>query len=160
MTAGKNLKTAIKDGYRNAYSAIFDAQITTFLTGLILFFFGTGPIKGFATTLVIGILTSLFSAIILTRLMYEAHADQEARSITFDTRITRNAFKNTKIDFLGKRKIFYIISGLVILAGVASLATKGLDLGVDFSGGRNYVIAFQSGCGNPRDSEQPGSGFR
>jgi len=141
LNAGKNLKTAIKDGYRNAYSAIFDAQITTFLTGLILFFFGTGPIKGFATTLVIGILTSLFSAIILTRLMYERMLTKD-KDITFDTKITRNAFKNMKIDFLGIRKIAYIFSILIILGGVASLATKGLNLGVDFSGGRNYVIAF------------------
>ena len=141
LAAGKNLKTAIKDGYRNAYSAIFDAQITTFLTGLILFFFGTGPIKGFATTLVIGILTSLFSAIILTRLMYERML-AKGINITFDTRISRNAFKNTKIDFLGKRKIFYIISGLIIAGGIASLATKGLNTGVDFTGGRNYVIVF------------------
>ena len=141
LAAGKNLKTAIKDGYRNAYSAIFDAQITTFLTGLILFFFGTGPIKGFATTLVIGILTSLFSAIILTRLMYERML-AKGNNITFDTKISRNAFKNTKIDFLGKRKIFYIISGLIIAGGIASLATKGLNTGVDFTGGRNYVIVF------------------
>jgi len=142
LTAGKNLKTAIKDGYRNAYSAIFDAQITTFLTGLILFFFGTGPIKGFATTLVIGILTSLFSAIILTRLIYENMLTR-GRSITFDTRLTRNAFKNTKIDFLGSRRVFYLISAGVILAGALSLATKGLNLGVDFSGGRNYVVTFR-----------------
>jgi len=141
LAAGKNLKTAIKDGYRNAYSAIFDAQITTFLTGLILFFFGTGPIKGFATTLVIGILTSLFTAIILTRLMYERML-AKGNNITFDTKISRNAFKNTKIDFLGKRKIFYVISSLIILGGIASLAIKGLDTGVDFTGGRNYVIAF------------------
>ena len=141
INAGKNLKTAIKDGYNNAYSAIFDSQITTFLTGLILFFFGTGPIKGFATTLVIGILTSLFSAIILTRLMYERMLSK-GKTITFDTKLTRNFFKNTKIDFLGKRKIFYVISSVVILAGVASLATRGLNLGVDFTGGRNYVIAF------------------
>jgi SecD/SecF fusion protein len=141
LAAGKNLKTAIKDGYKNAYSAIFDAQITTFLTGLILFFFGTGPIKGFATTLVIGIITSLFSAIILTRMMYERMLTK-GKNITFDTKITRNAFRNAKIDFLGKRKIFYVISSLIILGGIASLATKGLNLGVDFSGGRNYVIAF------------------
>jgi len=141
LNAGKNMKTAIKDGYKNAYSAIFDAQITTFLTGLILFFFGTGPIKGFATTLVIGILTSLFSGIILTRLMYERMLTK-GRSITFDTKLTRNAFKNAKIDFLGRRKAFYIVSALIILGGVASLATRGLNLGVDFSGGRNYVIAF------------------
>jgi len=141
LAAGKNLKTAIKDGYRNAYSAIFDAQITTFLTGLILFFFGTGPIKGFATTLVIGILTSLFSAIILTRLMYERML-AKGNNITFDTKISRNAFKNTKVDFLGKRKIFYVVSGIVITLGIVSLVTKGLNTGVDFTGGRNYVIAF------------------
>jgi len=141
LAAGKNLKTAIKDGYRNAYSAIFDAQITTFLTGLILFFFGTGPIKGFATTLVIGILTSLFSAIILTRLMYERML-AKGNNITFDTKVSRGAFKNTKIDFLGKRKIFYAISALIIAGGIVSLVTKGLNTGVDFTGGRNYVIAF------------------
>jgi len=141
LAAGKNLKTAVKDGYKNAYSAIFDAQITTFLTGLILFFFGTGPIKGFATTLVIGILTSLFSAIILTRLIYERMLAKSGK-ITFDTKISRNAFKNTKVDFLVKRKVFYVISALIIVGGIASLATKGLNLGVDFSGGRNYVIAF------------------
>ncbi len=141
LAAGKNLKTAIKDGYKNAYSAIFDAQITTFLTGLILFFFGTGPIKGFATTLVIGILTSLFSAIILTRLMYERMLDKN-KKITFDTKISRGAFKNVNIDFIGKRKIFYVISSVLILGGIVSLATKGLNTGVDFTGGRNYVIAF------------------
>jgi len=141
LAAGKNLKTAIKDGYKNAYSAIFDAQITTFLTGLILFFFGTGPIKGFATTLVIGILTSLFSAIVLTRLMYERMLDKNA-NITFDTKISRGAFKNTRINFIGKRKIFYVVSGVLILGGIVSLATKGLNTGVDFTGGRNYVIAF------------------
>jgi len=142
LAAGKNLKTAVKDGYRNAYSAIFDAQITTFLTGLILFFFGTGPIKGFATTLVIGILTSLFSAIILTRLVYERMLTK-GKGITFDTKVSRGLFKNTKIDFLGKRKIFYVVSGVIIAAGIGSLATKGLNLGVDFSGGRNYVVAFK-----------------
>ncbi|MGM0472890.1 MAG: protein translocase subunit SecDF [Bacteroidota bacterium] len=141
LAAGKNLKTALKDGYRNAYSAIFDAQITTFLTGLILFFFGTGPIKGFATTLVIGILTSLFSAIILTRLIYEWMLSR-GKTITFDTALTRNAFKNTKVDFLGRRRVFYLISIVIILAGGVSLATKGLNLGVDFSGGRNYVVTF------------------
>ncbi len=142
LAAGKNLKTAVKDGYRNAYSAIFDAQLTTFMVGLILFFFGSGPIKGFATTLVIGILTSLFSAIVLTRLIYERMLEKNIK-LTFDTRISRNAFKNTRIDFLGKRKLFYLISGVIILAGVVSLATKGLNLGVDFSGGRNYVITFK-----------------
>ncbi len=148
LAAGKNMKTAIKDGYRNAYSAIFDAQLTTFLTGLILFFFGTGPIKGFATTLVIGILTSLFSGIILTRLIYERML-AKGRKITFDTKLTRNAFKNANIDFLGKRKIFYVISGVIILLGIVSLATRGLNLGVDFSGGRNYVVTFKQEVETP-----------
>ncbi|MGW8315273.1 MAG: protein translocase subunit SecDF [Bacteroidales bacterium] len=141
LASGKNLKTALKDGYRNAYSAIFDAQLTTLLIGLILFFFGTGPIKGFATTLVIGILTSLFSAIILTRLIFERMLTK-GREITFDTKLTRNAFKNANIDFLGKRRTFYVLSGIVIVAGIVSLSTRGLNLGVDFSGGRNYVVTF------------------
>lgn len=142
LAAGKGKKAALKDGYRNAYSAIIDANVTTFLTGLILFFFGTGPIKGFATTLVIGILTSLFSAVILTRLIYERWLEK-GRTLTFDTKLTRNAFKNAKIDFLGKRKLFYVISGVIIAGGIASLALKGLNGGVDFTGGRNYVIEFK-----------------
>jgi SecD/SecF fusion protein len=142
LAAGKTKKAAIKDGYRNAYSAIIDANVTTFLTGLILFFFGTGPIKGFATTLVIGILTSLFSAIFLTRLTYERWL-AKGRKLTFDTKLTRNAFRNTKIDFLGKRKIFYIISGSMVALGIFSIVTRGLNGGVDFTGGRNYVIEFK-----------------
>jgi SecD/SecF fusion protein len=142
LAAGKGKKAALKDGYRNAYSAIIDANVTTFLTGLILFFFGTGPIKGFATTLVIGILTSLFSAVILTRLVYERWLDK-GRTLTFATKLTENAFKNLNIDFLAKRKVFYIISGIIIAGGIVSLATKGLNGGVDFTGGRNYVIEFK-----------------
>ena len=158
LASGKNLKVAIKDGYRNAYSAIFDAQLTTFLTGLILFFFGTGPIKGFATTLVIGILTSLFSAIVLTRLVYE-RMQAKGRDITFDTKLTRGWFQNTKIDFLGKRKIFYAISGVVIILGIASLALRGLNLGVDFSGGRNYVINFKQDVETQEVQDQLAAAF-
>ncbi|MFC2080433.1 protein translocase subunit SecD, partial [Bacteroidota bacterium] len=142
LAAGKGMKAAIKDGYRNAYSAIIDANVTTFLTGLILFFFGTGPIKGFATTLVIGILTSLFSAVILTRLVYESQLAR-GRKLTFSTKLTENAFNNLGVDFLGRRKVFYMISGLIIAGGIASLAIKGLNGGVDFTGGRNYVIEFK-----------------
>ena len=142
LAAGKGKKAALKDGYRNAYSAIIDANVTTFLTGLILFFFGTGPIKGFATTLVIGILTSLFSAVILTRLVYERWLEK-GRTLTFATKLTENAFKNLNIDFLAKRKLFYVISGLIVAGGIVSLATKGLNGGVDFTGGRNYVIEFK-----------------
>jgi len=142
LAAGKGKKAAIKDGYKNAYSAIIDANVTTFLTGLILFFFGTGPIKGFATTLVIGILTSLFSAVILTRLVYERWLEKGYK-LTFSTKLTENAFKNLNIDFLGKRKTFYVISGVIIAVGIGSLVTKGLNGGVDFTGGRNYVIEFK-----------------
>ncbi|MEX2369719.1 MAG: protein translocase subunit SecDF [Bacteroidales bacterium] len=142
LAAGKGKKAAIKDGYRNAYSAIIDANVTTFLTALILFFFGTGPIKGFATTLVIGILTSLFTAVILTRLVYERYLEKGWK-LTFSTKLTENAFQNTKIQFLEKRKIFYLISGVIIAAGITSLAVKGLNGGVDFTGGRNYVIEFK-----------------
>jgi len=142
LAAGKGIKLAVKDGYRNAYSAIIDGNVTTFLTGLILFFFGTGPIKGFATTLVIGILTSLFTAVILTRIIYEKWLDKN-RTLTFSTRFTENAFKNAKVDFIGLRKVAYVISGILIILSIASLATRGLSKGVDFSGGRNYVISFK-----------------
>ncbi len=142
LAAGKGMKAAIKDGYRNAYSAIIDANVTTFLTALILYFVGTGPIKGFATTLVIGIITSLFSAVILTRLIYERMLRKNSK-LTFSTKYTENAFKNTKIDFIGKRKLFYAISGLMIALSIGSLAVRGLNGGVDFTGGRNYVISFK-----------------
>ena len=142
LAAGKGIKAAIKDGYKNAYSAIIDANVTTFLTALILFFFGTGPIKGFATTLVIGILTSLFSAVILTRLVYERYLEKGWK-LTFSTRLTENILVNPKFDFLGKRKIAYIVSGIIIAGGILSLTFKGLNGGVDFTGGRNYVIEFK-----------------
>jgi len=142
ITAGKGMKMAIKDGYKNARSAIIDANVTTLLTGVILLIFGTGPIKGFATTLVIGILTSLFSAIFLTRLIYERMLTKN-RVITFSTKMTDNAFKNLNIPFLAKRRIFYVISGIIVTLGLVSLLTRGLNQGVDFTGGRTYVIRFE-----------------
>ena len=141
VAAGKGLKMAIKDGYKNARSAIIDANVTTLLTGIILLVFGTGPIKGFATTLVIGILTSLFSAIFITRLIYERMLTKN-RKLTFATRLTENAFKNLNIPFLSRRKLFYMISGIIVLAAVVSLFTRGLNQGVDFTGGRTYVVRF------------------
>lgn len=141
LAAGKGMKLAVADGYKNAYSAIIDANVTTLLTGVILYLFGTGPIKGFATTLVIGILTSLFSAIFITRLIYETMLKKN-KIITFDTKLTKNAFKNLNIDFIGKRKTFYIISSAVVLIGVGSLFVRGLNQGVDFTGGRNFVVEF------------------
>lgn len=142
LAAGKGSRLALSDGYKNAFSAIIDANVTTFLTALILYVFGTGPIKGFATTLLIGIATSLFAAIFLTRLVYEWMLDRNMK-ITFDTSITRNAFKNANIQFIAKRKIFYIISGLIVVLGIASLATRGLNPGVDFAGGRSFVVRFE-----------------
>lgn len=143
LAAGKGVKLAVKEGYKNAYSAIIDANVTTLLTAVILYSFGTGPIKGFATTLLIGILTSLFTAIFLTRLVFEWYLKRN-KKIVFGTKLTNNAFKNTKIKFLEKRKIFYVISGVIIIAGLASLFTRGLDPGVDFTGGRTYVVRFEN----------------
>jgi SecD/SecF fusion protein len=142
IVAGKGIKLAIADGYKNARSAIIDANVTTLLTGVILLVFGTGPIKGFATTLVIGILTSLFSAIFITRLIYERMLTKQ-RKLTFATRITQNAFKNTNVQFIGNRKVFYVVSAAIVAVGIFSLVTRGLNQGIDFTGGRTYVVQFQ-----------------
>jgi len=142
LAAGKGIKLAIKDGYKNAYSAILDANVTTFLSALVLYVLGTGPIKGFATTLLIGIVTSVFTAIFITRLIFEWYLKNN-RPITYDTKLTRNAFKNTAVKFIEKRKTFYVISSLVILVGIASLFVRGLNQGVDFSGGRDYIVRFE-----------------
>lgn len=141
MAQGKGMKLAITDGYKQAYSAIIDANVTTLLTGIILATFGTGPIQGFATTLIIGIVTSLFCAIFITRLIFERMLEKKS-DITFDTKLTRNAFKNTNIDFIGKRKLFYVISSVAIIVSIISISTKHFDLGIDFKGGRNYDIKF------------------
>ncbi len=141
VTAGKGVRLAVTDGYKNAFSAIIDSNVTTFLTGLILFVFGTGPIKGFATTLMIGIATSFFSAIFITRLIFERMLDSKA-DLKFGTKLTEGFLKSTKVKFLEKKNMFFIISGIAILVSVGSLATHGLKMGIDFSGGRNYVIRF------------------
>ena len=142
LQAGKGIKLAVADGYKNAYSAIIDANVTTLLTGIILYIFGTGPIKGFATTLVIGILTSLFAAIFLTRLIF-LWCLKKNYKLTFSTKLTEGAFKNTKINFIKNRKTFYVISGLIILIGIVSLLSKGLNYGIDFKGGRTYIVRFK-----------------
>lgn len=141
LRAGKGLKLAISDGYKNAYSSIIDANITTLLTGIILFTFGTGPIRGFASTLIIGILTSLFCAIFITRLVYERMLDRK-RNIKFSTKLTESVFSKANVPFIAKRKTFYIISSVIILIGIGSLFTRGLNLGIDFSGGRSYQVRF------------------
>ncbi len=141
MLSGKGVKLAVTEGYKNAFSAIIDSNVTTFLTGLILFLFGTGPIKGFATTLMIGIATSFFSAIFITRLIFERMLDKDSK-LKFSTKLTEGFLRNTKIKFLEKKKIFFVVSGSFILIGLISLATQGLKSGIDFSGGRTYVVRF------------------
>ncbi len=141
LRAGKGLKLAISDGYKNAYSAIIDGQVTTLLTGIVLYVFGSGPIKGFATTLIIGILTSLFSAIFLTRLIFEWRLKSN-RKILFSSSFTENWLRHTAIKFLEKRRVAYIISGAFILISVGSLFVRGLNYGIDFKGGRTYVVRF------------------
>ena len=147
LSNGKGLRLAIEDGYNNAYSSIIDANVTTLLTGIILYTFGTGPIKGFATTLIIGILTSLFAAIFITRLVISYRLNK-GKTISFATKLTEGAFKNINIDFIGKRKRFYILSAVIVLLGIGSLVTKGLNYGVDFVGGRTYVVRFDDTVNN------------
>ncbi|MFO7868955.1 MAG: protein translocase subunit SecDF [Bacteroidales bacterium] len=139
ISQGKGVKLAISDGYKNAYSAIIDANVTTIIIGIILFSFGSGPIQGFATTLIIGILTSLFCAIFITRLSFELFLEKHL-PISFDTKVSRNAFKNININFIAKRKKFYIISSAIILIGIISMFARQWSLGVDFKGGRSYIV--------------------
>ncbi|MFV8224867.1 protein translocase subunit SecDF [Christiangramia aquimixticola] len=141
LAKGKVQKDAIKDGFNNALSSILDANITTGLTGLILFILGTGPIKGFATTLLIGIATSLFTAIFITRLFIDGYG-KNGKSLDFSTSLTKNLFSNMSIDFLKKRKVAYIVSGLFIVISIGSLFVQGLNQGVDFVGGRTYTVRF------------------
>ncbi len=148
MKAGKNLKKAISEGYANAISAIVDANVTTFLTGAILAALGTGPIKGFAVTLMIGIVTSFLTAVFISRLLLERYADSKnAKDLPFTTSITKNWFQNTKFDFIKARFVGYIVSGTLIVFGILGLMPgvmqSELNWGIDFSGGRNYVIRFQ-----------------
>ena len=138
---GKKEKPAISDGYQNALSSILDANITTGLTALILYTFGTGPIKGFATTLLIGIITSLFTAIFITRLLIDWDVKRGSR-LSFSTPLTKGLFRNLNIDFLGRRKLTYLISGIIIASGIFSLFNTGLDEGIDFVGGRTYTVRF------------------
>jgi len=143
LRSGKGLKLAISEAFsiRGAIPSIMDANITTGLTGLILLVFGTGPIKGFATTLIIGIATSLFCAIFITRLIFEWQL-RKKETLSFSTRWTENAFKNLNIKFIMRRKSYYVLSSIVVIAGIASLGIRGLDSGVDFTGGRSYLVRF------------------
>ena len=141
LRGGKGLTLAIKDGFSNAYSAIIDGQLTTIITGIVLFVFGNGPVQGFATTLVIGILTSVFCAIFITRMLLEKVVEKWG-SISFSRSWSENWLANVKFDFISKRKSAYILSGSLALLSIISLATIGLNTGVDFTGGRTYVVRF------------------
>ena len=141
LRAGKGLGKAVADGYSNAYSAIIDGQITTLLTGIVLFVFGSGPVQGFATTLIIGIITSILTSVFITRIIIDDRL-VKGKNITFDNNLTRNFLQNTHVDFLGKKKIAYIVSGTIIVLSLVSMFTKGFTYGVDFTGGRTYVVRF------------------
>ncbi len=141
IALGKGMRLAIADGFKHAFSSIIDSNITTLILGIILYVFGSGPIQGFATTLIIGILTSLFCALFISRIIFEWQLGKN-KEIKFWNKITKGAFKNTHFNFVEKRKIYYLISGLVIAAGIAAFAVKGINFGVDFEGGRSYVVRF------------------
>ncbi|MFM1931833.1 MAG: hypothetical protein RL226_1136 [Bacteroidota bacterium] len=149
MRNGKGMNLAIKEGYSKAYSAIIDANITTLLTAIVLYSFGSGSIRGFATTLIVGIFTSLFSAIVITRLIFFSRMENK-KSISFYTEMTKNWFTNINFDFIGKRKMFYGLSGVIILIGLISLFSRGLNMGIEFTGGATFDVTFSQ----PIDVEQ------
>ena len=141
LSNGKGIKLAIQDGYKHAYTAIIDANVTSLLTAIVLAYFGSGPIQGFATTLIIGVFTSLFSAIFITRLIFSYLLDKKW-NLSFYRNATKNLFTTTTIKFLSKRKISYSLSAIIVIIGVYSLFTKGLDGSVEFTGGRSYRVEF------------------
>jgi SecD/SecF fusion protein len=138
---GKGIKLAIQDGYKHAYSAIIDANVTSLLTAVVLAYFGSGPIQGFATTLIIGVFTSLFSAIFITRLIFSYLLDRK-KEVFFSRKFTENLFTGSTIQFLKKRKVFYVFSAIIVGCGIFSLFSRGLDGGVEFTGGRTYRVEF------------------
>lgn len=144
LRLGKNVKSALQDGYKNAFSAIFDSNLTSIITGIILFFFGTGPIRGFATTLIIGIACSFFTAVFLTRLVYEHYMNKDKwLNLTFTTGLSKNLMVNPKYNFMGHVKRYLTIFGILIAVCVASFAIRGLSQSIDFTGGRNFVVTFE-----------------
>ena len=144
LAGGKALRRAVEDGYKNAFSAIFDSNLTTVITAIVLVYFGTGPIKGFAITLIIGILSSFLTAVFLTRLVYEAKfAKGKWQELTFTTKLAERVFKKPSFRILEVRKKSFIVVGAFVIIGVISLATLGLNRGIDFTGGRNYVVRFE-----------------
>ena len=149
---GKALTQAIHDGFSHAITSVLDANITTFLTGAVLFIFGSGPIKGFATTLMIGIITTIFTAVFITRLLIDWYA-AKGKDLSFSTSLTKNLLANVNVDFLSKRKLWYAISGILILISLGSMFTRGFDQGIDFVGGRSYQVRFK----NPVETQKVAS---
>jgi len=143
IRAGKGMRLVVKDGFRHAYSAIIDSHVTTILTGIVLYVFGSGPVQGFATTLVIGLLLSLFTAVFLARLLFEGMLDKNM-TITVGNKYTLNAFANLNFDFIKPRRKMYVVSAVVITIGLVFIGLRGLDPGLDFTGGRSYVVRFDN----------------
>ena len=141
LRAGSSLSNAVENGFKNAYSAIIDGQVTTFLLGIVLIMFGSGAVQGFAVTLCIGIVTSLFTSIFITRLLIDSNLNHK-RNMSFSFSFSENFLRNVHFDFLGKRKLFYAIAGVAIVICIASFAVRGLSFGIDFTGGRTYVVRF------------------
>ncbi len=142
LQSGKTMLTSIADGFKNSYSAIIDANVTTLLTAFVLAYFGIGPIKGFAVVLIIGVICSVITAVLLSQIIMDWWTIKKGRKIEFSTKISKNALSNVRIDWISKRRISYIVSGIIILAGLVSFFTRSFELGVDFSGGRSYNITF------------------
>ena len=144
LRAGKGIKAALKDGYGNAFSAILDSNVTSIITGIILFYFGTGPIRGFATTLIVGICISFFTAVFLTRVVYEHFLNKDKLlGLTFTTSISKKLFTDTKINFMGGNKKYFIITAVLVVVSIASLGLRGLSQSIDFTGGRNFKVQFE-----------------
>ncbi|MCI2059550.1 MAG: protein translocase subunit SecDF [Bacteroidales bacterium] len=143
LAAGKGLSKAIADGYSNAYSAIIDGQVTTLLTGIVLFIFGSGPVQGFATTLIIGIITSVVTSIFITRIIFDDRVSK-GKNVSFENNLTKDFLKHTNFNFIDKKKYSYLFSGILIVIAIASISFKGFTYGVDFTGGRTYVVRFDT----------------
>ena len=145
LRAGKGVKKALADGYSNAFSAIFDSNLTSIITGIILFNFGTGPIRGFATTLIIGILISFFTAVFMTRLVYEYFMNKDKwLNLTFSSKISKNLMANVHFDFMGRNKQWFTITGIILVICIGSLFVRGLSQSIDFTGGRNFKVQFEN----------------
>ena len=144
--AGKDKKAAIDTGFKKALSSIIDANVTTLLTAIVLKVFGSGPIESFATTLIIGIFTSMFAALVISRLIFNWILSK-GKTIEFETKMTKGAFKNFTFDFVGKRKVFYIISSIIVVGGLAAMFTRGFNQSVEFSGGRTFGVKFEKDAG-------------